>query len=96
VFNVCVDAVIREWLRRTLSKEAARGELNETSRKSVAFYVDNGLVGSRDPIWLQSALNILVTLRKYARAEGVTLPPSEELCPSGGSNSPTAGARNLT
>jgi len=25
MFNVCVDAVIREWLRRTLSKEAARG-----------------------------------------------------------------------
>ncbi len=35
-------------------------------------------------------------LRKYARAEGVTLPPSEELCPSGGSNSPAAGAQNLT
>jgi hypothetical protein len=28
----------------------------------VAFFVDNGLVGSRDPIWLQSALDILVTL----------------------------------
>jgi hypothetical protein len=35
-------------------------------------------------------------LRKYARAEGVTLPPSEEICPSGGSNSPAIGARNLT
>ncbi len=35
-------------------------------------------------------------VRKYARAEGVTLPPSEELCPSGGSNSPAAGAQNLT
>ncbi len=35
-------------------------------------------------------------VRKYARVEGVTLPPSEDLCPSGGSNSPAAGARNLT
>jgi hypothetical protein len=35
-------------------------------------------------------------VRKYARAEGVTLPPSEDLCPSGGSNSPAVGARNLT
>ena len=35
-------------------------------------------------------------VRKYARAEGVTLPPSKELCPSGGSNSPAAGARSLT
>ncbi len=35
-------------------------------------------------------------LRKYACAEGVTLLPSEDLCPSGGSNSPAAGAQNLT
>ena len=35
-------------------------------------------------------------MRKYARVEGVTLPPSEEICPSRGSNSPTAGAQNLT
>ena len=35
-------------------------------------------------------------LRKYARAEGVTVPPSEEICPSGGSNSPAFGAHNLT
>ncbi len=28
----------------------------------MAFFVDNGLVRSRDPVWLQSALNILVTL----------------------------------
>jgi hypothetical protein len=62
MFNVCVDAVIREWLQRTLSKEATRGELDEASREIVAFFVDDGLVGSRDPIWLQSALGILVTL----------------------------------
>ena len=35
-------------------------------------------------------------VRKYARVGGVTLPPSEEICPSGGSNSPVAGAQNLT
>ncbi len=28
----------------------------------MVFFVDDGLVGSRDPIWLQSALNVLVTL----------------------------------
>ena len=33
---------------------------------------------------------------KYALAEGVTLPPSEEICPSGGSNSPAIGVKNLT
>jgi hypothetical protein len=28
----------------------------------MAFFVDDGLVGSRDPIWLQSAMEVLVTL----------------------------------
>jgi hypothetical protein len=28
----------------------------------VAFFVDNRLVRSRDPIWLQSAMDILITL----------------------------------
>ncbi len=37
-----------------------------------------------------------LALRKYARVEGVTLPLSEDLCPSGGSNSPAVRARNLT
>ncbi len=61
-FNVCVDAVIREWLRRLLSKGAARGDFGEASREIVAFFVDNGLVGSRDPVWLQGALDVLVEL----------------------------------
>jgi hypothetical protein len=62
MFNVCVDAVIREWLWRMMDKEAAHGRFVEASRKIVAFFVDNGLVGSRDPIWLQSALDIFVIL----------------------------------
>jgi hypothetical protein len=62
MFNVCVDAVIREWLRRTMNKEAANGISAEASRKIVAFIVDDGLVGSRDPIWLQGALNVLLIL----------------------------------
>ena len=42
--------------------------------------------GAPKPFWADAIV------RKYARAEGVTLPPSEELCPSRGSNSPAAGA----
>ncbi len=62
MFNVCVDAVIREWLRWTLGEEAAQGRFEEASREIVAFFVDDGLVGSRDPVWLQSALQVLVIL----------------------------------
>ena len=62
MFNVCVDAVIREWLRRTIDEEAANGIFAEASREIVAFFVDDGLVGSRDPVWLQGALDVLVVL----------------------------------
>ena len=62
MFNVCVDAVIREWLRWTINDEAANGVFSEACREIVAFFVDDGLVGSRDPVWLQGALNVLVTL----------------------------------
>jgi hypothetical protein len=54
--------VIREWLWRTMNKEAAHGIFAEASRKIVAFFVDDGLIGSRDPVWLQGTLSILVKL----------------------------------
>jgi hypothetical protein len=62
MFNVCVDVVIREWLRRMMNKEAAHGIFTEASREIVAFFVDDGLVGLRDPVWLQGALDVLVKL----------------------------------
>jgi hypothetical protein len=64
MFNLCVDVVIREWLWRRIDKEAAHSRFAGASRGIVAFFVDNGLVGSRDPVWLQSALNVLMTLFK--------------------------------
>ncbi len=45
-----------------MNEEAAHGTFAEASREIVAFFVDDGLVGSRDPIWLQGALNVLVKL----------------------------------
>jgi hypothetical protein len=62
MFNVCADAVIKEWLWRMIDNEAAHGRFAGASRDIVAFFVDDGLVGSRDPVWLQGALNVLVTL----------------------------------
>jgi hypothetical protein len=62
MFNVCVDAVIREWLQRKMEEGATHGRFAEASRESVAFFVDDGLVGPRDPVWLQSALDVLVIL----------------------------------
>ncbi len=53
---------VREWFCWTIDEEAAHGEFAVVCREIVAFFVDNQLVGLRDPIWLQRALNILVTL----------------------------------
>ena len=38
MFNICVDAVIREWLRRTMDEEAAHGRFAEACREIVAFF----------------------------------------------------------
>jgi hypothetical protein len=62
MFNVCVDAVIREWLRWTINEDAASGVFSEACREIVAFFIDDRLVRSRDPIWLQSTMEVLVTL----------------------------------
>ena len=54
--------MIREWFCWAIEDEAIHGEFTVACREIVAFFVDNRLVGSRDPIWLQCALDILVTL----------------------------------
>jgi hypothetical protein len=50
MFNVCVDAVIREWLWRMIDKGATHRRFAGASREIVVFFVDDGLVGSRDPV----------------------------------------------
>ncbi len=63
MFNVCVDAVVREWLHQVLGDDAARGGIgDDVAEWLVAFYIDNGLVASRDPVWLQSSFDVLVGL----------------------------------
>jgi hypothetical protein len=63
VFKVCVDAVVREWLHQVLGDDAARGGLgDDVAKRLVAFYIDDGLVASRDPVWLQSSFYVLVGL----------------------------------
>ena len=64
IFNLMVDAVIREWLRQVVSAESARdGITNADIRRLLAcFYADDGLVLSREPAMLQRAFDILTGL----------------------------------
>jgi hypothetical protein len=63
MFNVCVNAVVREWLRQCLGDDAAQMGIGEAVRDHVvAFFVDDGLVAARCPEWLQSSFSILICL----------------------------------
>ena len=50
IFNVVVDAVVRNWANRIVEEAEARGEKGREGRHQAAlFYVDNGMVVSSDP-----------------------------------------------
>ena len=68
LFNVVVDNVIITWMAMTVEDQrVAQDGLGETVGWCVGvFYAENGMVGSREPDWLQHAINVLVGLfRRY-------------------------------
>jgi hypothetical protein len=63
MFIVCVDAMVREWLHQTLGEEVARDGLGDrVAEILVAFYIGDGLIASRDPVWLQESFDVLIGL----------------------------------
>ena len=61
IFNIMVDAIVREWLRQVLGAEAARyGCGKATCTLMAIFYADDAMLASRDPEQLQAALDIIV------------------------------------
>jgi hypothetical protein len=66
MFNVCVDAVVREWLYQTLDEDIARDRIgDQVAEILVAFYVDDGHIASQDPVWLQELFDILIGLFEW-------------------------------
>ena len=66
MFNVCADALVMEWLCQTLDKDAAQdGVGDRVVDFPVAFYVDDGLIASPNPVWLQEPFDILSGLFKW-------------------------------
>jgi len=50
IFNIMVDAIVREWLRQVLDAEAARHGCGKTIRTLMTiFYADDAMLASRDP-----------------------------------------------
>ena len=63
IFNMMVDALVREWLRRLLGEETARYGYGAAVRELMAIlYADDTILASRDPVALQKALDIIVEL----------------------------------
>ncbi len=59
MFNVCVDAVVREWLHQMLDEDDARDGIdNQVSEILMEFYINEGLLASQEPVWLQELFNM--------------------------------------
>ena len=63
LFNILVDAVVREWLRLLKEEEDMEEEEMEGMMETLfaIFYVDDAYIASRDPVFLQQAINGLVS-----------------------------------
>ncbi len=63
MFNVCVDCVIREWFHQVMGDDVAWEGVGDAVRNQcIAFFVDDGLVSARCPVWLQSSFDIFTQL----------------------------------
>ena len=63
ILNLMVDAVIREWLRSQLGAEVANLGISDQIRVLLATsYADDGLIQSRDPVFLKEDFDALVPL----------------------------------
>ncbi|KAL9183034.1 hypothetical protein ACHAXT_004821 [Thalassiosira profunda] len=63
LFNILVDAIVREWLTLLVGSDAVEGISAELMRTILAiFYADDAFLASRDPEELQRALDIVVEL----------------------------------
>jgi hypothetical protein len=91
LFNIIVDAVVREWkrlMRETLDDSG--GYLTDQIEALFAiFYVDDGYIASRDADFLQEALDILVETFKRVGLATNTKKTQAMVCTPGkkGSNS---------
>jgi hypothetical protein len=63
LFNILVDAVVREWLRLLKEEEDMEEEEMEGMMETLfaIFYVDDAYIASRDPVFLQQAIDGLVS-----------------------------------
>ena len=58
-----MDAIVRGWLQQVLGDDAVQKDIGEEVRRVLsAFYADDGLIQSRNPVLLQISFDILIGL----------------------------------
>jgi len=63
IFNIMVDAMVREWIRQLVGDEAASTGLKDAIKLLLAiFYADDGYIASRSKEQLQEAIDLLADL----------------------------------
>ena len=64
LFNVTVDSVVRHWLSLMVEDEVViqYGIVHVVEQSLGVFYIDDGILGSRDLEWLHGKLNVLIRL----------------------------------
>jgi hypothetical protein len=63
MFNICDDCVTWEWLHQVMGDNVAREGVGDAVRNQcIAFFVDDGSVSVRCPVWLQSSFDIFTQL----------------------------------
>jgi hypothetical protein len=88
LFNILVDAVAQEWFVRLqqegLADHHSVGYLTELMRSFFAiFYVDDAYFALRDPVFLQTALDIVVELFERVGLEANRLKTQAMVCTPG-------------
>lgn len=66
LFNIVVDAVVKYWFSLVSEEpdDAVSGLQCHVKEHCMLFYADDGMIGSRDPKWLQESFDVLVELFK--------------------------------
>ena len=85
LFNIMVDAVVREWLRILREELDMEGEELDSMMEALfaIFYVDDAYIAARDPIFLQQVIDILVTTFKRVGLETNTKKTQVMTCTPG-------------
>ena len=100
IFNVVVDEVVRNWLTVMVEGAEEWGDNGKEGRHQASlFYVDNGMVASSDPRWLQGSFSTLTGMfdRVGLRTNfGRTVSMIYHSCQAAGTQSESAYERRIT